>query len=126
MTVTTTSHTVKLVVYSDLVRCPSLPRFGLPSRGCAHAHTHLPSYCPTQTCPWCYIGRKEILNALDKAKDLPLTYEIEYRPYKINASLSEDLSVDAFTYLNGKLGPERFKQIKQIVETKGNSLGITL
>jgi predicted DsbA family dithiol-disulfide isomerase len=85
---------VKLVVYSDMI------------------------------CPWCYVGQRELQNAIAQAKDLPLSFEVEYRPYQINASLNDDLAVDLNTYLNGKLGPEKYAVIKKMLAVQGAKLGI--
>jgi hypothetical protein len=63
---------------------------------------------------------------MDASVALPFTFELEYRPYKINASLDEDLSVLFATYLSGKLGRERAEHVKRMVSAQGEKLGIKL
>jgi predicted DsbA family dithiol-disulfide isomerase len=115
MTSSPSERKVKLVVYSDLVRRRPLWR---PLGDVSDRFR--------QVCPWCYIGHKEIKDAIAASSHLPLSFEIEYRPYQLDPSMNTDLGVDVTTYLTGRLGPERYAQIKKVVAAKANSLGMEL
>ncbi|KAG8739643.1 hypothetical protein FRC10_005379 [Ceratobasidium sp. 414] len=47
-------------------------------------------------CPWCLIGTMELRKALArvKANALPVQVNIEYRPYQLDPTLSEDTALD--------------------------------
>jgi hypothetical protein len=79
-----------------------------------------------QVCPWCYITQRELEVAIQRAAALPFRFELEHRPYKVNATLDEDLAVDVNTYLTGKLGADRYAQVKTMVCERGKPLGIDL
>jgi predicted DsbA family dithiol-disulfide isomerase len=81
---------------------------------------------PAQVCPWCYIGHKELFDAIRASEHLPFSFEVEYRPYQLDPSMNEHLGVEIGTYLNGRLGPERFAQIQKIVSAKASTLGLDM
>ena len=64
-------------------------------------------------CSYCYIGHYELLAAVNHCKDvlqLPLTFDIEYRPYQLYACLGEDGAAKSTRpeWLKAKMGEEEY------------------
>lgn len=66
-------------------------------------------------CPWCYIGKKRIEQALALAPDVPV--ELTFRPFFLNPSVPRE-GVERDEYLTQKFGsPERYKELaSRVVE----------
>lgn len=60
-------------------------------------------------CPWCYIGKRRIEQALELAADVPV--ELTYRPFFLNPWVPRE-GIGRDEYLTTKFGsPERYKQL---------------
>src|ERR1700722_6241493 len=60
-------------------------------------------------CPWCYIGKRRIENALALAQDVPV--EVHWRPFFLNPWVPRE-GIDRNTYLETKFGSvEAYKGI---------------
>jgi len=60
-------------------------------------------------CPWCYIGKRRIENALALTPDLPV--EIKWRPFFLNSWVPRE-GISRDEYLTAKFGsPEAYKSI---------------
>lgn len=60
-------------------------------------------------CPWCYIGKKRIEQALALAPDVPV--ELTFRPFFLNPSVPRE-GVERDEYLTQKFGsPARYKEL---------------
>ena len=60
-------------------------------------------------CPWCYIGKRRIENALALASEVPV--EVQWRPFFLNPWVPRD-GIDRDTYLETKFGSvEAYKGI---------------
>ncbi|WP_022719713.1 DsbA family oxidoreductase [Rhodopseudomonas sp. B29] len=70
-------------------------------------------------CPWCYIGKKRIEQALELAADVPV--ELTYRPFFLNPWVPRE-GIGRDEYLTTKFGsPERYKQLSgSVVEAAAN------
>jgi len=77
-------------------------------------------------CPWCYIGWKEMERAIRQIESdgLPIKFDIEFKPFRLDPSLPEDTVVDMGQRNLAKFGPIRFSEIKKMVETRGGDVGI--
>jgi predicted DsbA family dithiol-disulfide isomerase len=66
-------------------------------------------------CPWCYIGKRRIEQALALAADIPV--ELNYRPFFLNPWVPRE-GIGRDDYLTAKFGsPERYKQLaSRVVE----------
>src|ERR1700686_2714424 len=74
-------------------------------------------------CPWCYIGKRRIENALALTPDVPV--EINWRPYFLNPWVPRE-GISRDEYLTTKFGsPDRYKQIAQRVAAAAASEGLT-
>jgi predicted DsbA family dithiol-disulfide isomerase len=69
-------------------------------------------------CPWCYIGKHRIEQALALAPEVPV--ELTYRPFFLNPWVPRE-GIERDEYLTTKFGsPERYKQIAgRIAEAAG-------
>lgn len=73
-------------------------------------------------CPWCYIGKKNLDEALSNFSDAEV--EIAWRPYQLDPTLPKS-GKDRQQYLNEKFGGEqKATEIYSRVKDAGKSVGI--
>lgn len=69
-------------------------------------------------CPWCYIGKRRLEQALEKLEDVNV--DIHWRPYQLDPTLPSE-GRDRREYLEKKFGgPERAKEIYARIEQAGS------
>jgi predicted DsbA family dithiol-disulfide isomerase len=74
-------------------------------------------------CPWCYIGKRRIENALALAPDVPV--EINWRPFFLNSWVPRE-GISRDEYLTAKFGsPEVYKGIAGRVVDAAREDGLT-
>ncbi|MEH2475832.1 putative DsbA family dithiol-disulfide isomerase [Nitrobacteraceae bacterium AZCC 2161] len=74
-------------------------------------------------CPWCYIGKRRIENALALAPDVPV--EVNWRPFFLNPWIPRE-GIDRSTYLETKFGSvDAYKGIAQRVVAAAGEEGLT-
>src|SRR5436853_7927945 len=74
-------------------------------------------------CPWCYIGKSRIEQALELRPDIPV--EIRWRPYFLNDWVPRE-GISRDEYLTKKFGsPERYKSIAGRVAAAARAEGLT-
>ena len=74
-------------------------------------------------CPWCYIGKKRIEDALALAADVPV--EVHWRPFFLNPWIPPE-GIDRDTYLETKFGSvEAYKGIAQRVVAAAGEEGLS-
>ena len=74
-------------------------------------------------CPWCYIGKRRIENALALAGDVPV--EINWRPFFLNSWVPRE-GISREEYLTTKFGsPERYQGIAGRVAAAAAAEGLT-
>jgi len=78
-------------------------------------------------CPWCYIGYKELKLAIDRTCEAhpDAKFELEYRPFLLDPSLSCKTPVDKKEHMVGKFGETRYNNACRILGDRGKELGIT-
>jgi predicted DsbA family dithiol-disulfide isomerase len=73
-------------------------------------------------CPWCYIGKRRIENALALTPDVPV--EINWRPFFLNSWVPRE-GIGRDEYLTAKFGsPEAYKGIAGRVVAAANEEGL--
>ncbi|MBC7576734.1 MAG: DsbA family oxidoreductase [Tardiphaga sp.] len=73
-------------------------------------------------CPWCYIGKRRIENALALAPEIPV--EVHWRPFFLNPWIPRE-GIDRDTYLETKFGSvEAYKGIAQRVVDAAEEEGL--
>ncbi len=73
-------------------------------------------------CPWCFIGKKRLEQALELRPDIPV--EINWRPYFLNDWVPRE-GISRDEYLTKKFGsPERYKQIAGRVAQAAKAEGL--
>jgi predicted DsbA family dithiol-disulfide isomerase len=74
-------------------------------------------------CPWCYIGKRRIENALALAPDVPV--EVTWRPFFLNPWIPRE-GIDRATYLETKFGSvEAYSGIAQRVVAAADEEGLS-
>lgn len=74
-------------------------------------------------CPWCYIGKKRLENALALAGDVPV--EVHWRPFFLNPWVARE-GIDRDAYLTTKFGsPQRYKEIAARVVEEAAKEGLS-
>src|SRR5258708_23356745 len=73
-------------------------------------------------CPWCYIGKRRIENALALVPDVPV--EVRWRPFFLNSWVPRE-GISRDEYLTAKFGsPEAYKNIAGRVVTAAGEEGL--
>ncbi len=74
------------------------------------------------TCPWCYIGLKRLISAIDMRPNYQTAFT--WRPFLLNPDL-QDGSVERYYYLSRVFGNEsRIQQFQSAVDSAGEATGI--
>ena len=55
-------------------------------------------------CPWCFIGKRNLDQALASSPDLDIA--VQWRPFQLDATIPKE-GMDRQTYLNNKFGEGR-------------------
>ena len=78
-------------------------------------------------CPWCYIGKRQLEQALEKFKRAhPATQvTVRWQPFQLNPALPVE-GVDRSAYLASKFGTARVGEIYQRVKNAGAEVGLDL
>lgn len=79
------------------------------------------------TCPWCYVGTKEIdraIQKLDLPVDSPVKFELEHRPYLLHPTMPDDESHLKSEYLKAKLGSDKWEKVQAVLKARGEEVGI--
>jgi len=82
------------------------------------------------TCPWCFIGAKEMDKAIEKvkiakgSKGPKIEFEIQHKPFLLNPTLANDDVQKATEYIGERMGPERWKQARKMINDRGKLLGL--
>ncbi len=73
-------------------------------------------------CPWCYIGKRRLENALALVPDIPV--EVSWRPFLLNSWVARE-GISREEYLTTKFGsPEAYKDIAGRVVTAADEDGL--
>jgi len=77
-------------------------------------------------CHWCYIGWKEMSGAIRLAEDagLPVKFDVEFRPFSLDPTLSPDEPVDRDLRLLKKWGSERYANVRSVINKRGEEIDI--
>jgi predicted DsbA family dithiol-disulfide isomerase len=74
-------------------------------------------------CPWCFIGKRRLENAITLKPDIPV--EVRFRPYFLNPWVPR-AGISREEYLTTKFGsPERYRSIAQRVAQAAAAEGLT-
>lgn len=75
-------------------------------------------------CPWCFIGRAKLIQALEKLKG-KYEFKIEWLPFELNPDMPKE-GMDRKTYRSKKFGSwERSQEMDATVERAGREVGIS-
>ncbi|KAJ2991806.1 hypothetical protein NUW54_g8094 [Trametes sanguinea] len=79
-----------------------------------------------KTCPWCYIGQRELEKAIKDAADCELTIKVEHRPFLLHPCMDEGKVLDKKTFYVEKFGEEKLKQVTQTVNARADTVGVKM
>ena len=73
-------------------------------------------------CPWCYIGKKRLDQALAARPDLPIA--VRWRAFQLNPDMPRD-GMDRQSYLSAKFGgADRASEVYGQIQRVGAQVGI--
>ncbi len=73
-------------------------------------------------CPWCFIGKRRLEQAIDLVPDIPL--DIRWRPFQLDATIPPE-GIPRLDYLERKFGtPEQIASVYDSIEEAGRAEGI--
>jgi len=75
-------------------------------------------------CPWCFVGHRELQTAIAQCANLPISFEVEYRPFILHATLPYEVA-DKDEFVAKKIGRERWEAGKRMAMERGEAAGIT-
>ena len=72
-------------------------------------------------CPWCFIGKRRLENALAMAPDLDV--DLRWRPFQLDATIPPG-GLSRKEYMDRKFGPDRAATVHDRVRAVGAEVGI--
>ena len=76
-------------------------------------------------CPWCYIGKRHLEQALPILRDEGLDFELHWRPFQLNPDMPK-AGVERRTYRSAKFGSwDRSQALDAQVAAAGSAAGLT-
>jgi len=79
------------------------------------------------TCPWCFIGAKEMDKAIEKIevpKGTTIKFEIQHKPFLLNPTLAQDDVQKAADYIGERMGVKRWNQVRAMMAERCKQLGL--
>ena len=85
---------------------------------------------PPQICSFCYIANKTLYDAIDACRDLPLRFDVEFRPFSLmcSSSYSDDANngLSRKAYYAKKFGKEQAEAKWKVSEDMVRKAGLTM
>lgn len=79
----------------------------------------------SQICPWCYIGQQELKRAIEAVADLPITINVEFRPFCLQPALPVDTALDKREWYVTKFG-DKLPEIERRIKARAEELGLDM
>jgi len=76
-------------------------------------------------CPYSYISHKSLFDAIAECSNDPLTFNVEYRPFRLNSTLSEDIPVDRRLYFSTKY-EQKYEAMLQFIQRIASDMNLTI
>jgi len=77
-------------------------------------------------CSSCYVAHEELLLAIAQCSDVPITIEVEYRPFCLPTCIPDDAPVSTKSFYLAKYGREKTEVIHNAAIAWGNKIGLSL
>jgi len=74
-------------------------------------------------CPWCFVAQRELQNAVAQCSNLPISFEVEYRPFLLHSTVPAE-PIDKNEWVGRKIGRERWEGCKLMATERGEAVGI--
>ncbi|KAI0346169.1 thioredoxin-like protein [Trametopsis cervina] len=78
------------------------------------------------TCPWCYVGQREMERAIEMCSDLPVQVELEWRPYRIYPSLKDGQFLDKKEWYETRFSKDKLHQMQTMAGVRAAELGLDI
>ncbi|EGN99114.1 hypothetical protein SERLA73DRAFT_73673 [Serpula lacrymans var. lacrymans S7.3] len=76
-------------------------------------------------CAFCYIGNKELRDAIEQCSDLPVKFDVEFRPFTL-VHCPEGKPIPRKAYLEKKFGPEQADMSWKVVGSMAQAAGLKI
>lgn len=76
-------------------------------------------------CPYSYFSNKALLDAIAECSHLPLTFNVEYHPYRLCSTLPEDSPIERKLYFKQKYG-DNYESSREVVQRMAQALEVTI
>lgn len=76
-------------------------------------------------CPYSYFSNKALLDAIAECSHFPLTFNVEYQPYRLCSTLSEDFPVERKVYFKQKYG-DKYEPSQEVIQRMAQALEVTI
>ncbi|KAI0303602.1 thioredoxin-like protein [Multifurca ochricompacta] len=74
-------------------------------------------------CPWCFVAHRELQTAIAQCANLPICFEVEYRPFLLHPTLPlEPITKNEF--VGKKIGRDKWEACKRMATERGEEVGI--
>jgi len=74
-------------------------------------------------CPYTYISNKALLDAINECEHFPLTFDVEYRPFRLNATLPDNFPLDRKAFMQQKYG-DKYEAIQEVIQHMAQAMGV--
>jgi predicted DsbA family dithiol-disulfide isomerase len=74
-------------------------------------------------CPWCFIAHRELQTAIAQCANLPVTFDVEYRPFFLHHNIPVP-PISKNEYIARKIGREKWEAVKRMALERGEAVGI--
>jgi len=80
------------------------------------------------TCPWCYIGQRDLFAAVEEVtrSNPNISFEIEYRPFRLHPSIKDDDPLDKQTWAINRFGEEKLRALVERVTERAKECNLDL
>jgi predicted DsbA family dithiol-disulfide isomerase len=75
------------------------------------------------SCPWCFIGHRDLQTAIAQSANLPVIFDVEYRPFLLHPNLPDEPGTKD-EFVKKKIGRERWESCKRMAVERGEAVGI--
>ena len=69
---------------------------------------------------------REMDRAIDQCTECPVKFEIEYRPFRLNASLKDGQTFPKREWLESRFGKEKTDQIGTMISKRAKEVGVDM
>jgi len=76
-------------------------------------------------CPYSYFGHKALSDAIAECSHSPVTFNVEYRPFRLNATLPDETPLDRQLYFTQKYG-DKYVAMQEVIQRMAQAMGLKI